>query len=149
MKALIVYQSIHHNNTYQVAERMAGVLGARLVKPEELDLSRIGDYDLVGLGSGIYHGQHHIALRDLVKKMLTEKPIDFFVFSTSGTGKSKYNKELKELLVSRGHRVIGEFSCRGWDTYGPWKYLGGLSRKHPDKKDLIKAEEFAKNLIDK
>jgi len=147
MPSLIVYQSIHHGNTAQVAEAIGQALGARVVKPEEINPGEIAGYELVGLGSGIYHGRHHVALRKLVEKLEPAETRAFFVFSTSGLGKAKYNRELKELLASRGHKVVGDFYCRGRDTYGPWKYLGGLARKHPSDKDLAQAGEFAKSLL--
>ena len=63
MKTLIICKSTHHGNTQKVAEVIADVLEAKLVKPEELDINTVAEYDLVGFGSGIYCGKHH---RDLL-----------------------------------------------------------------------------------
>ena len=41
----------------------------------------------------------------------------------------------------------GRFQCRGYDTYGPWRFIGGIARKHPDETDLRKAELFAKRMV--
>jgi len=49
-------------------------------------------------------------------------------------------------LDEKGLTVVGEFSCRGFDTYGPMKLIGGIARGRPSAQDLHDAEEFAKAL---
>jgi flavodoxin len=41
---------------------------------------------------------------------------------------------------------IGRFSCKGYDTFGPFKLVGGLAKGHPDDKDLKDAVSFFKGL---
>ena len=43
-------------------------------------------------------------------------------------------------------RIVGEFSCKGFDTFGPFKLIGGISKGHPDKNDLDNAKAFFKEL---
>jgi len=45
-----------------------------------------------------------------------------------------------------GYEISGEFSCRGFDTWGPLWLTGGLNRKHPDDRDLQRARDFARNV---
>ncbi len=87
MKTLIIYQSIHHDNTEKIAKVMANVLEAKLVKPQELDISTVAEYDLIGFGSGIYWGKHHKSLLNMVDKLPSQKNKKAFIFSTSGVGK--------------------------------------------------------------
>jgi len=54
MKNLIVCISIHHGNTEKVAKEMAAILGAELVKPNDVDINTLSKYDLIGFGLGIY-----------------------------------------------------------------------------------------------
>ena len=55
---------------------------------------------------------------------------------------------LRALLESvGGFEVVAEFSCRGHDTFGPLWVLGGLNRKHPNIRDLKRAEAFARKLV--
>jgi flavodoxin len=49
-------------------------------------------------------------------------------------------------LEEKGLTVVGEFSCRGFDTYGLMKLVGGIERGRPNEQDLRDAEEFAKAL---
>ena len=50
-------------------------------------------------------------------------------------------------MAKKGFRIIGEFSCKGYDTFGPLKFIGGINKGKPDEKDLKRAREFAKTLI--
>ena len=42
--------------------------------------------------------------------------------------------------------AIGKFFCKGYDTYGPFKLVGGIAKGHPDEKDLMAAVEFYKGI---
>jgi hypothetical protein len=50
---------------------------------------------------------------------------------------------LKRLLARKGFDVVGEFACRGFDTWGPLWLTGGLNRRHPDEQDCGRARAFA------
>lgn len=69
---------------------------------------------------------------------------DAFTFITNGNGKP--NKWLNEKLSEKGFKVLGDFNCKGFDTYGPIKLVGGHNKGHPNKEDLKNAEFFAKSL---
>lgn len=70
------------------------------------------------------------------------------MFSTSGLPffLKAWHAPLKSLLGRKGFEVVGEFSCRGFDTWGPLWLTGGLNRNHPDEMDLERAREFARKL---
>ena len=57
-----------------------------------------------------------------------------------------WHAPLRRLLARKGFRVVGEFACRGFDTWGPLWLTGGLNRAHPDDRDLARAEKFAAGL---
>ena len=145
MKTLIICKSVHHQNTEKVAKAMADVLGAKLAQPEEIDPSSLAEYDLIGFGSGIYMGKHHKTLLDLAGKLAQQNKAAF-VFSTCGSGKSQH-KALLEVLRQNGFAIKGEFICAGFDTFGPFKFIGGLKKGHPDEKDLEDARTFARGLL--
>ena len=42
--------------------------------------------------------------------------------------------------------VVGKFGCKGYDTFGPFKLVGGIAKGHPDDKDIQNAVEFVKDL---
>lgn len=145
MKTLIVCISVHHGNTQKVAESMAGALGADILKPQEVDEKTVSKYDFIGFGSGIFYFKHHAALLELVDRLpsLGKKA---FVFSTSGAGSEKQHTTLRKKLSEKGFDIAGEFSCKGFDTWGPYKLTGGRNRGKPDKNDLDNARIFAEKL---
>ena len=152
-KTMIIYNSVHHGNTKKVAEAMADVLEAKLAKPQDVDINAIAEYDLVGFGSGIYVGKHHKSILKIIDRMPFQKNKKSFIFSTSGTKEggifNRFNRSLKEKISEKGFSIIDEFSCRGYDTYGPFKIIGGISKGRPNKKDLEQARKFAQNLLEK
>jgi flavodoxin len=150
MKALIIYISVHHGNTEKVAKVMANILDATLLQVKQADANMLEQYDLIGFGSGIYFGKHHESLLDFVDKLpvLTNKKA--FIFSTSGLRKipfvHNFDKPLRKKLQRKGFDIIGEFSCRGLDTYRATKLVGGVNKGRPNADDLRQAEDFASGL---
>lgn len=150
MKALIIYISVHHGNTERVAKIMANTLDAALLEVKQADASMLEQYDLIGFGSGIYFGKHHKSLLDFVDKLPMLRNKKAFIFSTSGLRKIRFihnfDKPLKEKLRRKGFDIIGEFSCRGYDTSKAAMIVGGINKGRPNAKDLKQAEDFAKGL---
>lgn len=151
MPALIIYYSQHHGNTEKIAHAMADVLRAKLVKSDEVDLDSISYYDLIGFGSGIYFGWPHKSLFELIDKLPDQKGKQAFVFTTSGMGKVwPYNllaAPLKNKLMAKNFKIVGEFNCRGWDTYPiTIRPFGGINKGRPNEKDLEEARDFARDL---
>jgi len=127
---------------------MAKALNAKIVKSNDVNPREVGEFDLVGFGSGIYFGKHHKKLFELLDKMPTFDNKKAFIFSTRGSGlKTIYHQSLRNKLKQKGFQIIGEFSCSGWDTFGVLKIIGGIKKGHPDKSDLKKAKKFAKSLF--
>jgi flavodoxin len=150
-KALIVCTSIHHQNTAQVARALAEVLGGEVARPDDVRYTSVSRYEVMGFGSGVYHGRLHGALFDWLSGLpdCRERVQPAFVFSTSGLSflSKVWHAPLKRLLGRKGFEVIGEFSCRGFDTWGPLWFMGGLNRGHPDEQDLARARDFARKLM--
>ncbi len=143
MKILIIYESIHHGNTEKIAKAMAEVLKADMLKTKDVTNEVLDNYDLIGFGSGIYYGKFHKNILDLIDNI---KPIankKAFVFSTSGQGKEKYNEAAEKKLIEKNFEAANNFACRGYDTFGPFKIIGGVAKGKPDESDIKKAKEFA------
>ncbi len=149
MRVLIIYVSIHHGNTRKIARAMGEVLNARLIEPWKVKPEELEKYDLIGFGSGIYWWRHHRALLKLVESLPRMGGKKAFIFSTAGMDIPFYNhRALKKKLREKGFEIVGEFSCRGWDTNGWLAKIGGINKGRPNEKDLKKAKEFAEKLKD-
>ena len=148
MSVIIILVSYHHQNTEKVAQKIAGILGAEIKKPQQTDSNNLANYDLIGFGSGIYFGKFDKTLIELADKLPQLGGKKAFIFSTSGRlgNQEKFHKEIKEKLQSKGLTIVGEFNCGGYDTYGPLKIVGGINRGKPNEDDIKAAEAFAKSL---
>jgi flavodoxin len=152
MNTLVIYISVHHGNTERIAKAMGNILGADLVQVKQADADMLERYDLIGFGSGIYFGKHHESLLDFVDKLAAVGDKKAFVFCTSGLRKMPlvhdFDKSLEEKLRRKGFDIIGEFSCRGYDTSRAAMIVGGINRGRPNARDLQRAKDFARRLKD-
>ncbi len=153
---VIVCTSLHHGNTRKVAEAMAAACGGHVFEPGDEALRAAAACSLLGIGSGIFFGHPHKAVLAFADALDGGRGRPVFIFSTSGTGERMarlvgrdYHRSLRKSLCARGFHVKGEFSCRGYDTYAPWRVFGGFARGHPDAADLQNAREFILSLNDR
>jgi flavodoxin len=146
MKTLVVCVSWHHENTKKIADEIAAVLHAEVIRPGDANVEALADFDLIGFGAGIDHGKHY---KGLLKWVDTLPVLDknAFVFSTRGAPRlGSYHQVLNNKLVEKGFTIVGEFSCRGFDTNGPLRFIGGIAKGRPNEQDLQHARAFAKTL---
>lgn len=143
----MVYSSIHHSNTEKIGRAMAESIKADIIEAKDLKVNTLDNYDLIGFGSGIYAGKFHKNVLELIDKLPKLKNKKAFIFSTSGSGESKYNVRIEEELKKHGFEVIGSFACKGYNTFGPLKLFGGLGKGRPNDEDIQNAKDFAKKLI--
>jgi flavodoxin len=150
VKALVVYVSYHHHNTEKVAKVIADTLKAETKTPEQIDLNNLSEFEIIGFGSGIYGGKLHEDLFELADRLLQTNRKKTFIFSTcNGTFVSRAMKDAKTRLQSKGFDVIGEFICKGFTTWGPFRLIGGRHKGRPNEEDLKQAAAFAENLKEK
>ena len=155
-RSLLVLCSYHHRNTEKVAQAIGKVLHAEIISPKEVRIRELQMYDLVGFGSGIYDGKHHKSILDLAGRLPNVECKKVFLFSTCGIPAFAMtqevaegnHKQLRDLLVSKGYEVVGEFGCVGWNTNSFLKLFGGLNKGRPGPQDLEDATGFAKSLLE-
>lgn len=145
-RCLIVYYSYHHGNTEKIASAMAEVTDAELCTIDDINGKKLQDYDIIGFGAGIAFGKHYDKLLKGVGG-LDLRGKSAFVFSTSGTGGTNSHTALIEILKSGGANVVGNFACKGFDTVGPFKLIGGISKGHPDTTDIEAAKKFVLEIV--
>lgn len=149
-KSLIIVHSYHSGSTGKVADAIGGVLNSEIKQPQEMNSRKVQDYELVGFGSGIYSEKHSDSILALAGELPVVNGKKAFIFSTSSiVGEEKMAKDhrvLKEILLSKGYRIAGEFHCLGYNRNSFLKILGGINKGRPNKEDLKNAERFALEL---
>jgi flavodoxin len=142
MKA-IIYASVHHGNTRKVVEAIARECEVDLIDATRVKEKDLSGYEAVGFASGIYYAKFHQAVLNFAEANLYENAKVFFISTCGAIGSFKSI----EAIAKRKKAVeIGRFSCKGYITYGPFKLIGGLSKGHPDEKDLENAVAFFQGL---
>ena len=145
MKTAICYYSHHHGNTRRVVEAMAQTEELDLIDVSGGQTPRLEDYDRIGFASGIYGFEVHKSVVEFARQYLPAgKPV-FFVYTYGGV-KGTGSKAVAEIANAKGCSILGEFSCKGYDTFGPFKMVGGIAKGHPDTQDLDNARRFFRQI---
>ena len=146
-KAVLFYYSYHHENTKKVAEAIADKCGARLVHVpvhEEVDLK---DYDLVGFASGIYMSEFGKPIRTFAQQMEGLEGKECFTLYTCGAPAGTFDGAFADMLEKKGAHISGRHHCRGFDTFGPFKLVGGIAKGHPTAAETDAAAAFVAGLM--
>ena len=146
-KAAIIYASVHHGNTEKVVTAMAHDMPVTLVKAEQAQSIDFSEYDCICFASGICAGRFHRSIYVFLKHHRHELPNHTFAVCTSAVGKGRYAKKFTGYLQSNGFTVLGEFECKGFNTFGPFKLFGGTGKGHPDSKDLADGVAFIQKIM--
>ena len=146
MKTAIVFVSTHHHNTKKlldaIKEKHPEVALIDCLEANEADLS---DYDRIGFASGIAYGKFYPELLKFMESNIPENKEVFFIF-TCGLKRKSYTDAATEIAKRKNSKILGEFGCLGFDTFGPFKLIGGISKGHPDKNDIEAAISFFEGL---
>jgi flavodoxin len=148
-RIIIVFASYHYQNTEKIAQVIAQRLQAELVKSEQVNISKLYEFDIIGIGMGIYFGKPPEKIRSFLSQFPSLEGKKAFLFTTGGVQNKKYIQYIINQMELKGLKLIDCFSCRGFDTYGLLKLVGGKNKGHPDLKDLYNAEIFANNLLNR
>ena len=54
---------------------------------------------------------------------------------------------MKAAALEKKAVLMGEYGCRGYNTYGPWKVIGGMNKNHPSKEELDEVIRFYEILL--
>ena len=145
-KAIVICESTYHGNTMKVAKKLAERLECDVIGFDEALGSNLEQYEVIGLGSGIYFKMHHPKLLEIASKLNDKQKV--FVFSTHGSPfLGKYHKPLKDVLKAHQVPLVGEFDCKGYDNTGPFIIVNGGNKGRPHEGDLMKADRFIKAIL--
>ena len=145
MKTAICYYSRHHGNTRKVLEAMAGEGNVDLIDVTAHQSVRLEEYECIGFASGIYGFEFQKAVVEFARQYLPRGKAVFFVY-TYGGAKGAGAKAVEEIAREKDCLILGEFSCKGYDTFGPFRLVGGIAKGRPDERDLEKARKFYRSI---
>lgn len=145
MKTAIIYYSKHQGNTKKLVDALTEDHEITTIDAVNVKSADLSGYDMIGFASGIYYSKFHKTVLEFAEKNLPEGKKVFFLY-TCGAEKNGYTKAITEVVSKRGAQVVGEFGCLGFDTFGPFKLVGGIAKGHPDQEDLENAVKFYNEL---
>lgn len=145
MKTAIVYYSKHHGNTKKLLEAIAEEHEVTLIDVTDNPTTDLSEYDRIGFASGIYYSKFQKALLKYAEEYMPKNKETFFIY-TYGAEKKGYTGAIAEAVGKHNAKVLGEFGCFGFNTFGPFKLIGGIAKGHPDSNDLNNALKFYENL---
>lgn len=141
MKTAIVYYSRHHSNTKKVLDAIATTGDVDLIDVTAVKEAKLSGYDLIGFASGIYYGKMQEGILEFAEANLPESKRVFFIY-TCGMKRKGYTDAIQQIAKAKGADIVGAYGCRGFDTVGPFKLVGGIAKGHPDDEDISGAINF-------
>lgn len=146
MKTGVVYYSKHHGNTKKLLDAISELGDVELIDAENAAQTNLEDYDMIGFASGIYYSKYHKSVLKFAQQNLPHGKKVFFIH-TAGDPREKQNTAIKAITNTKGCRCLGTYFCKGFDTYGPFKLIGGIAKGHPDNEDISGAVSFYTSLL--
>lgn len=145
MKTAIVYYSKHHGNTEKLLNAIAKEHDVTLIDVTAQPDADVSGFDRIGFASGIYYSRFHKSLLKFAQEKLPQGKQTFFLY-TYGAEKKGYTDAIENAVRQRGAKVLGAYGCFGFNTFGPFKLIGGIAKGHPDEKELSGAVAFYEGL---
>ena len=144
-KIVIIYVSKHHGNTYKLVKAISDKYEIEMIDAEKHSVVDLQEYDVIGFASGIDIGKFYESIENFAKENLPIKKQVFFLY-TCAMDRKGFTNSIKEIVLEKEAVILGEYGCRGHNTYGPWKLVGGMNKNHPNEAELISAVKFFEKL---
>ena len=144
-KAVIIYASTHHGSTRKLAEAIANRYDVHLIDAAKQQSADLSAYDRIGFASGIDFGKFYESVEQFLEKNLPENKQVFFLYTCARVS-DRFTETIKTAARKKGAVILGEYGCRGFNTYGPWKMIGGMNKVHPTAKEIQGAVGFFESL---
>ena len=145
MNTAMVYYSNHHGNTKKLLDAIADAEEVTLIdvtKQPNVDLS---SFDRIGFASGIYFSNFAKQLLSFASEHLPEGKDVFYIY-THGAPVGGFLKGIREIAGKKHCRELGAYHCLGFDTFGPFRLVGGIAKGHPTEEEIADAVKFYREL---
>lgn len=145
-KAVIIYASMHHGNTRRLVEAIADKYDIDKIDATKHQQSDLSEYDLIGFASGVDFGKFYNSVENFLECNLPKGKQVFFLYTCAKIN-PRFTKNIKALALKKESVILGEYGCRGYNTYGPWKMIGGMNKNHPSEDEISNAVKFFESLF--
>ncbi len=146
MNTAIVYYSQHHGNTKKLLDAIVSAdTSVTLIDVTEHPDVDLPSFDRIGFASGIYFSSFAKQILSFADAHLPENKDVFYIY-THGAPVGDFLKGIREIAEKKHCRELGRYHCLGFDTFGPFKMVGGIAKGHPDEKEIAAAVSFYKAL---
>ena len=75
-----------------------------------------------------------------------EGPLDLLLQLIEKNKVDIFDIPIREITELKHCKELGAYDCRGFDTFGPLKLVGGIAKGHPTEAELRGAVAFYENL---
>lgn len=145
MKTAILYESTHHGNTKKLLDAIQARYEVTLIDATGA-VPSLEEYDVIGIASGVAYGKFYKEILAQTEAKLPNGKKVFFLY-TAGKPSDSHTNAVRAIAQAKGCACLGAFGCKGYDTYGPFKLIGGLNRGAPTEKDIQAAVEFCGRMM--
>jgi len=139
---VIIYYSRHHGNTKKLLDAIVtsdpSVVLIDVTKQPDVDLSV---FDRIGFASGIYFGTFAKQIISFAETHLPKNKAVFYIY-THGALNGNFLQEIREIAGKNHCHELGSYHCLGFDTFGPFKLVGGIAKGHPTDEEIASAVNF-------
>lgn len=146
MSTAIVYYSNHHGNTKKLLDAIAAEdESLTLIDVTEQPNADLSAFDRIGLASGIYFSSFAKQIITFAEERLPGNREVFYLY-THGAPVGGFLRGIRKVAKKKRCREIGRYHCLGFDTFGPFKKIGGIAKGHPSELEICQAVEFYRTL---
>ena len=146
MTTAIVFYSQHHGNTKKLLDAIKNAdPSVMLIDVTAQPTADLSAYDRIGFASGIYFSAFAKQIISYADAYLPEGKDVFYVY-THGAPKGDFLKAMREITDKKHCKELGEYRCQGYDTFGPFKLVGGIAKGHPTEEEIKDGVAFYKGL---
>lgn len=138
--------SRHHGNTRMLVNAIAGKYNVDVIDAANCEAAELDGYDLIGIASGVAYAKYYPQLLTFLEKHLPNGKKVFFLH-TAGSPRENHNAAAREIADAKQCICLGTYFCKGYDTYGPFRLIGGIAKGHPNHNEIAAAIRFFAGLL--
>ncbi len=146
-KTAIIYASTHHGNTLKLVDAISQKYSVTRIDASVQQHTDLTEYQLIGFASGIDFGKCYDVVERFLKENLPQNRQVFFLY-TCASVRQGFTRVLREEARKKQAVILGEYGCKGFNTYGPWKLIGGMNKGHPSAEEIADAVRFFESLLE-